>query len=63
MKFKHHFLVFESSIRGKIGWDPSASESNRSHVDNFWFSFIDAMNILYNSSKRIGKFSKIMNLN
>ena len=52
-------------IFGISGWDPSVCKSNRSHVDNLRFSFINLVFLYYsmNSSKMIGEFPAISNFN
>ena len=54
-------------VRGKflgmVGQDPSDSESNRLHVDIFWFCFHTSEVYSIDSSKMICKFPAVLNFN
>ena len=54
-------------VRGKflgmVGQDPSDSESNRLHVDIFWFCFRTSEVYSIDSSKMICKFPAVLNFN
>ena len=48
---------------GIIGQDPSVSKCDRLHIDIFRFSFTDLKVYSVDSSKLIGNFPEVLNLN